>query len=1291
MRSRVVLSFLFCLVVRLALSDDSYLLKTGKENDIAQSIRRLNHNTHRENNWGDRKDAERFPLGIVGPEVEEATRYQRAKRAGDEDPDIIMIDDDEEPGLGIFQSLNAGEKAQFNEAYKRGVSLQEREDDVLRNPPNQDPEFSWPDLEKAVWIKTGLRGLPSSNVEHAKDMGREDVIKNVRGYTAVFRAIINDNGKPNFDVTVLRTFVSKLDHHLLFPWPGKLPAGALYYEWIYQCWCRGSQPKLNDDSDEYEVRPPLKYVTIEDITSENTLAILKALEREWEGRDIETPIEGGLVIDRDKMDTKLVESHPNTLSSFIFFTLNVLYGVTEIAAIAEMLTNFPNTFYQHRISAIRFQVRGGGSREEATILLELEPPIQYPDIEPASNVVPLQQLGIGLQATSSKLLPHPARPDVERTSYRGRDRRGNSLAPTFSRSDVKYEETGFRFAISGVENHFVFEGYLKGTTGALILQDYSEKEVDQQMHHVIYSAWVRRAGQAALFEITFASLHPQSRNKIKDIRERRKPREASSKEWEDMIAVFEGSDRDFDETLHGLQDTREYRVIDNLLERYGVHLGISSVSRLEIGIYTSLGSKKRKGKPFMLVGFRPLVQGLRNGMEEAIEDEVVDLDVGPEETGANALRDHVPRWIFRGDRSIRERFMQALERGSYVDAMAYVGFLFFASRAGPHPTLSQSTQQQILEEYKFGIREENPIPDAARDQLNYLHDLQAASTEGPALFVGIIWNLLPPFLKGVGYYDRVEVTRAGSRGRIRVETSRYVLLLNHAISHIIVSQVPQAEDDDAMAFENVLFAAWHKRYADRKSPKYQERLSVHGPRYLSILNMKRSTQLVIEEIYTQRALEKTKPLVLTGGSATTGGRYSAAARIRVPVPDAIHYLVLLGTAEVGAAQKFASKYFGTQYMPFRHFVKFVVIRWVTPPTGGESVPELFISLKRLYPKNFGAPVHSWTTTTPDRYLSHPMLAESAVLGRTSRTIEQFRSVMPKVSDSYVSDDVWQASQLAGVSPCPLRSVQLIESGEIRFHSGAPGWSLTSERNAVKSLKTGSYQKFQVASQIEAVDCHFLVDIPKSGRRFGHIIMQRALPLPAMLDVGIERLSQVFFKAWVAASELHTLGLHAAVKSLRMVTFLDSSPETQATAMLLWQSVQRTVSGDGGQGGTATKGLVVSARVASEPWRFGGSYMQQAAWDILMGTPEIAGFSLFLRRHSNVLEDIVIHTMYMELSEDGSSIQFVVQLAPAEAPSGSDGEGMNGGDQHDGEDEEEDGEQDDGEDEEEDGEQDDESI
>ncbi|KAF3314658.1 hypothetical protein TWF173_004474 [Orbilia oligospora] len=1189
-------------------------------------------------------------LSKPGLSLKNVTRSLRFKRAGG-DSDVIMIDDDG-IDLDILLNLNPQEKELVRKSYKIGADLLSKEEEGLKNAVHKDPDLDWHKLDKSVVIRRNIRGLPQSVVKVFKDLGQEFLAEDVGTYTAVFRSILKDDGTADYDSTVLRTYISREYGHMFFPWPGELPAGAQYHDWIYQCWARGSHDLT--DGLHSDIPHPLKYITIGGITEEETLAILQAVGREWRGRDLSQD-QSVIFITREDIDLSLAKNSPTSVSYFIFALFNILSGTNEISPIIKMLSTFPNEFYWHRISAIGFNVEDDGT---ANLLLKLEPSggSQYAEVEPTKYRVELQPLGLALQiGGSSSLIKHPAQPDIQRTSYGLRDEKSNDPGSTFFRSAVQYEDVGYRFAMSGREKHIVFEGFLTGAAAAPVLQDYVEREVDKEMHHVLYSAWSGTAGQASLLEITFASIHPQSRNKIKEIKDKQRPASITANEWDHRVAVFEDLQRDFIEVLQIFFETREGRVLDNLIRKYGDNLAISKISRLEVGIYTTPGFKKRKGKPFILVGFRRL---LKADLQKGLPVELSGNEDDPVDPSTQSWKSDIPKWLFISDspESTQELSIQTIQLGVYANSVAEIEARFLGMQPFSWAYSSESLAL-LVSRYIFEHRKDVSLPESVKNQCAYLYNAQELDAtmrrDNPKEaryrylhdFFGKKTQAQLRYLaerNRQSSYDQVTVRSSPAVGGNpnRDDMASYGLVINLDLGFVIITLQPKTIDGHVMELENAVYAAWHSLYTtsdyDYRSPRDKEFGSTvswldlqnacsHGPRYFFIQDISYPTRLIIEEIYKRRSMKKSEVLIFSepGILGLIGSPLSAYRRLgkHSNTKSDLRYMqdlfAILGSPDLIGISRLATRYFGTKHMFCRTAVKHIVVKWSSTPDFEEPRPELFVSLREL--THSGA-LENAQATWESKGVDIRKLIEPAILGRTTSVLETLYIQAPKSADSGFEGNLWDVLELDPIAHCPKRSIQLFDSG-LREFSSALGLGLD------RTVQEPHIQ-LNVKSRIKDIDYLFLIyqkGSKKGSSRlitgsagYGHLIGQ-AFPIATSLqNQPVEEFSEVYLRAWGAGLQKFSLGKNLLPS---LVTFLGLTPETQSIIKVLWSALVPTQE-------TSDENLDLKIGVTNGRrydifsggknteshrfWQNRSGYLHRLAFEVLMGLPEILGLSHSLR-------------------------------------------------------------------------------
>ncbi|KAK6349338.1 hypothetical protein TWF730_010086 [Orbilia blumenaviensis] len=793
----------------------------------------------------------------------------------------------------IFKNINPTRRLKLRQAYGRGVALLKQRELAKQSQIDKDPEFNWNELEDIVTIRRNIRGIPPSVREVLTNMEQDgNIIGEPSKYKAVFRAYINSDDTSKSITTVLRTFVSQQENHMYFYWPGALPPGARYSDWIYQCWFRGSQPE------EGEKREPLRFITIEGVSRKDSLHIINSLTKEWASRVFGNYLSNGFTFLLEKIDFKVGRNYPGSRSGFLLTVLSILYGIPEISPLVEILDKFPNTLHHYDISAITIQSMKGDEGKTANIFFKLapvateNPTVVEVDIPRIPTEVTFTRTGFGLP------LRHPAHPDIERTSYGGRDMEGNTFRPTFTRIDAMgtLQKLGYRFAVSTLENHLVFEGYLSAIVGVAEVKDYPTI-IDNNaipMAPIFYGTWASTAGRGALREITFASIHPQSGQEIQDIRSLRSATNSPSLSQlqGDDIMVFEKIDPDFPRILSQFRKTSEGETVSMLIGSYGGDLGISGISRLEIGVYGSGAAPRKRNKPFILVGFEPYRPG--NTEQEALMDagtegkaladmelfvssveqvgsfdtgladvdweywEIPYAEVGGWATNTNPVTEdvviHPPRFTsLSPDGSIEEICMQALMQGIYQVSAGEAVLSYLRRMKDPNVTSGPRLLEFLQYSYRFS---ERPRPFALPQSFLDLITLLLKMSEDPTYKIpkderGEAKKNVPLFRPIVS--TKAEMRHALEGGSVPGSLGFKTLELRDATNHarndppdytisiwlkqgfIFVNSQPQKTDAiSAMSLENALIAAWDRMYNIddfdyAKDAKREGRRGVVGP------------------------------------------------------------------------------------------------------------------------------------------------------------------------------------------------------------------------------------------------------------------------------------------------------------------------------------------------------------------------------------------------------------------------------------------------------------------------------
>ncbi|KAF3185489.1 hypothetical protein TWF225_005265 [Orbilia oligospora] len=1025
-----------------------------------------------------------------------------------------------------------------------------------------------------------------------------------------------------------------------------------------------------------------------DITGEETLAILQAVGKEWRGRDLSQD-QSVIFITREDIDFSLARGSPKSVSYFIFALFNILSGTHEISPIIKMLSTFPNEFYWHRILAIGFNVEDD---ETASLFLKLEPSTesQYAEVDPAKYRVELQPLGLALQMRgSSSLIKHPAQPDIQRTSYGWQDEKSNDPGSTFFRSAVQYEDVRYRFAISGREKHIVFEGFLTGAAAAPVLQDYVEKEVDKEMHHVLYSA---------------------CRNKIKEIKDKQRPPGITANEWDHRVAVFEDLQRDFNEVLQIFVETREGRVLVNLIRKYGDNLAISKISRLEVGIYTAPGFKKRKGKPFILVGFRRLLKAdLSKGLDVELsgtEDDLVD-------PSTRSWKSDIPNWLFLSysPETIQELSIQTIQLGVYANSVAEIETRFLGVRPFSRPYSSESLAL-LVSRYIFEHQKDISLPESVKNQCAYLYNVQ----ELDATSIQRDKPKESRYLRD--FFDKktqaqlrylVEKNRQSSYDQITVRSSpavggntnkddmaSYGLILNLDLGFVVVTSRPKTIDGHVMELENAVYAAWHSLYTtsdyDYRSPRDKEFGSTvswlglqdacsHGPRYFFIHDISHPTRLIIEEIYKRRSMQKSEVLMFSepGILSYVSSRHSAWRRLgkhsntRSDLEYMQDLFTILGSPDLIGISRLATRYFRTNHMFCRTAVKHIVVKWSSTPGFEEPRPELFVSLREL--TQFTA-LKNAQATWESKGVDIRRLIEPAILGRTTSILETLYIQAPENADSGFEGNLWDVLELDPIARCPKRSIQLFDSSIREFSS-----ELSLELD--KTVQEPHIQ-FNVKSRIKDISYLFLIYQGrswKSGSKlipgssgYGHLIGQAFPKVAGLQNQAVGELSEVYLRAWGAGSQKFSPGKNLLPS---LVTFLELTPETQSIIKVLWGALVPTQETSGEyldlkiRVTIGSRFTILSGGQDTELrkfWQSRSGHLHRLTFEALMGLPEILGLSHSLRGYGgNTGRDRRrIQTVYCESSTDDSGgVQCILRVARTRLPTPDDDTDIDeGGDEDD---------------------------
>ncbi|KAK6512554.1 hypothetical protein TWF481_001439 [Arthrobotrys musiformis] len=528
----------------------------------------------------------------------------------DDDPYLIDWEDEignESPGSGSGNQPKVVKD--LNEAFQRGEKVEKDFSEKMQSIPERDPEFDSSILNNAVFYRKNIKGVPLEAAEVTRRMipelqlDRFDV-GNRLSYQGLNRIELDGEGRPISGGKNLLAFISKENQHLYFNTANeRFPKNEALRDWVYQIWVKASE------SDAGDPQSPLKFITFQEYRDKDTYSYLKDVLVLWEQMGYSKELDAGFVVRKSDIDEGLSAAYPLGHADLRAKIFTILHGIPLVSVMVDMLSTFPNTFQRYEVSEIGFEVWEGS---EPDGLSGLSQQMEDQENEPHFNVAikldrktavttPPGAEGASVRiyregATSvEEFSRHPFHADMSRTSY------GSTPNPTFTKLRVTYFGMEYLFYLSRSERHIVIDTVsLEVAPEDTIILMPADRDPVEDFVDVIYSTWNREAGQMALRDLTFSQIRPRDRDQILEIRSRQKP------ESSDKVSLFWSRDKDFRDVRKSLRRAREGKVLDGLLQRYKRDLGISGVSKIEIGIFKKDSTLLRKNSPFIFVGFRPM-------------------------------------------------------------------------------------------------------------------------------------------------------------------------------------------------------------------------------------------------------------------------------------------------------------------------------------------------------------------------------------------------------------------------------------------------------------------------------------------------------------------------------------------------------------------------------------------------------------------------------------------------------------------------------------------------------------
>ncbi|KAK6527249.1 hypothetical protein TWF281_010437 [Arthrobotrys megalospora] len=1238
---------------------------------------------------------------------DELVRSGKWKR-NDDDPDLDMTDVDGDGDIemsddNLEKFTEAEIQRMLAKAADSGKKVGDKADKAMESPPKNDPQFSSDLLKAGITVRTNVRGIPGTAFQMTKRMIPElpaDLfdMNNLRTYQLINRADLDEARQPVAGGQRLQAYISKQNQHLFFSAAEQeFPDRDKLRDWIYQCWVKGSEPK------EGSSRVPLKFITFRDYHDQESFDLLRLLQITWHRFNFPSGLEHGILVRKEEVDWKVIAKYQQGHSSMRASTINILQSIPLVSVLVEMLYTFPNAFQRYEVSAIGFEIWPGtepevfpeypiGEQEEEQEggAGKTETEYTVPEDDPHFNIViklsersePLtyalggQGVPLTVEGTYAELSYHPSHVDMERTSY------GLKMRPTFTLIQVAFWSLSYSLAISRLERHIVVgkQSAQKAPEGSIVLAPHG-RNAAKDFADVIYSAWNQESGYTVLQELTFGQILRAGEDLILHIREQRKPDGA------DGVALIERIDEDFDKIYNSLRRIREGEALEILLRDHGEKLGVSGISRIEIGLHGNGAQRVQRGKPFLLIGFQLMSQdtkafGAANSLlnffstlgedAETIEGANTLLSLGSGSGhGDLTTSDEIEIPLGPGGgnpslesaRSELELCIAAVQLGSRVRAYSELAvhgdrdpsqFQLQAPRTININEISSKYELKIA--HGSGKGKASNI-DQVTDQLRYLRSIEESELEkfnakesktkaerslGPVkLFMGTVAERVQPrVLNEWARYREVEIKRTPvvrSSGVLR-------LGLNRDLAHIAVLSIENWSE--ARDLSDALYVAW--RHASTLPA--DKSVQMDDIFHVSFLAVKPSTQRIIQYIFTRNKLERTEPLILY--RAVFGKAHkveSAVLTYYSSEEERLSWVLLLGTMEIGAIEIFAAKYTWSRQVRVANTIGTIVVRWVSKNGAQDLTPEIFVSLQ---------PPNSIQVRRDGMRISTiPLLRNALVIGDTVTTIKEYLTILDRKrsdlvsgSESVHNEDYkeWDVSQVSDSLSCPIWVTELVESGSLSI------LAIQGDRKSTfEGMKIANYARFLASNEIENLKCFATISIAgsKTTYRYGlrHIVLEDSV---VSGPADYRRIGAVLSKVWnaVIAGSIHR-------QVLGLVSFQQLTDETKVLISSLWDELHDSVRKDKGGKSHASSSsadtpsqvklrVTVSYmdKVSSKFWKWSARKHRQA-YVALMSTPEVSGVLQFLLSHGHpqIVRDRKVSTIYVESTEDRQDFKMVLHV------------------------------------------------
>ncbi|EPS42205.1 hypothetical protein H072_3927 [Dactylellina haptotyla CBS 200.50] len=1124
------------------------------------------------------------------------------------------------------------------ELGQKGEEILEEEEKVANSPPALDPQLDLP-----MFTTENNIVQPKTDHINIESMGfllllkRSYIIASYGTYAYIQKELPDDKFGAHGEISIT-------NHHMAITLDEYYPSDIVQLtDWIYNYW---SIAFLHSSSSGGELR----YITIDNIRDLETIRILSAVLDQWQelefGNDLGSDFQG-VVLNREDINEKLARNHAHEQHTLKYIMWSILYTIRPVSSIVRMLHIYPNAFYHRRPSTIAFQlVRKDGIFVFANIFIELEQKPLDKIMAPIAQRVPLSNIRNTL--FPNQLYIHAAAPDITRTSYTPLRFSADNLPTTFLRHDVRSGQISYRFSTSIPEKQCVFERFIDSADQPL--PQALGSEADRNLGHVLFSVWIENAGMARLDSITFGYVDPESVAVLDVIRGLRKLSDEQKRELgftrgdDEAIAIVDSLDDDFASIFDKIKALREGKVITTLIKNYGPNLGISAVASLEIGKYLDASDARKRGDLFMLVGFkhprdgiaetssspRPLPIGelsmleLDSPMSPASLSDSIDLDLqtGPQYTPAENLVALCLRTLANG---------AALYASRKLDGMG----LNRAQRPGLEPLLTIFHSSDV---------EKETIAEAHPDEHLYdaLNDGDPAWNEFPVL----VREDLPDRASNPNnIYDGISIGMAYDSERDN--SFRYCIAMHYKFGHLVVLRNPVEQRIGMAPLEDIMFAAWHRKYQARGPIQDEPRIYSGKPLLVSFLSVCEGTRKILAEVFVQKKLSTTETLYMK--DATRIESTSKKTEITSHENQRI-WTMLVGCPEIAGAHNMFLKYRETRYYPrdplsdpeTRYQITAIMVKWVRK-AGGEESPEVFIIGARYQDRH--KTMMYLSPTLPDK-----IFREHFSLGSRLDTVLLLQQHLKKLPD-LDSSSVLQINGHSGEETTSRRlsKKEMLVFNGLRTHmlrrKGESFKKLTHVMGRMLYRKCNIYKADPAAEDIAqevmvSINGHYL------------ILENELRPLESTVEQATE-LSPIIYHAHTVQSLPERVGFQ---DGLKLVAFRKVSKRTEDLFWNLWRQfrnprlkleerplqLQVTV---------AWASALAENRKCDNMWgnKVTSQWITTSGWIVvpaIYGTAEVAGVMKCLENYPLRMKGRIIDRVYFDIddSEGGTGMKLIVLLS-----------------------------------------------